>query len=239
MGFANTEELNGQDMPREKMLRYGPEKLSDSELLAIVLGTGTKEMNVLFLAETVINRFGQSGLPYATCADLSECSGLGPARACRTAAVFELGKRFFQNKKTNLYMKPEDVWEGMRDLRNSKKEHFVVFYLDSRNQEIKREIVSMGTVNLSLVHPREVFEPAVRNLASSIIIAHNHPSGHTAPSAHDVSTTKRLETAGKILGIKLLDHVIVGSEGFTSMREEGMLDNNGEEKANTSQDSNF
>ena len=212
-----------EQMPREKMLRYGPEKLSDSELLALVLGTGTKKMDVLFLAESLISKFGQSGLPYASCADLSIYNELGPARACRTAAVFELGKRFLQNKKTSLYMKPEDVWDNMRDIRNSKKEHFVVFFLDSKNQEIKRELVSIGTINFSLVHPREVFEPAVRNLACSVIIAHNHPSGDTTPSKQDVETTRRLSIAGKILGIKVLDHIIVGRDKFTSLKQEGLM----------------
>ena len=219
-----TDDINvSEEMPREKMLRYGPDRLTDGELLAILLGTGTREMNALVLAESLIIRFGQAGLPYASCEDLSAYNKLGPARACRTAAAFELGKRFFQDKKTSIYMKPEDVWDSMKDLRYAKKEHFVVFYLDTRNQEIRREIISIGTLNVSIVHPREVFEPAIRNLAASIIVAHNHPSGHLCPSKEDLETTVRLEKAGEIIGIKVIDHIIITSEGFYSMREKGLM----------------
>ena len=223
MDLTATQSVCLQDMPREKMLKYGPDNLTDGELLALVLGTGTREMNVLELADSIICRFGNAGLPYASCSDLSTYSGIGAARACKIAAAFELGKRFFQNKKTSIYMKPEEVWESMKDIRVAKREHFVSFYLDTKNQEIHREIISIGTLNISLVHPREVFWPAVRNAAASIIVAHNHPSGDVSPSRDDMATTKRLKEAGEILGIKVLDHVIVSREGYTSMKEQGLM----------------
>ena len=140
----------------------------------------------------------------------------------RLRAVTELGRRL-SAKKPRMFLKPRDVWEELRDVRAQKKEHFVVFFLDTRNQEIKREIVSIGTLNYNLVHPREVFEPAVRNLAASVIVAHNHPSGTMEPSDEDLSLTKRLTQAGKILGIEVLDHVIVGRDGFMSFKEKGLI----------------
>lgn len=211
------------ERPREKMLRYGPGKLTETELLSIVIGTGTRDMGVMELAGSIINHFGKDGLPAARCADLSIYNGTGPARACRIAAVFELSRRFLQEKKNSIYLKPEDIWAQMGDIRDAKKEHFVTFYLDTRNQEIKREIISIGTLNLSLVHPREVFEPAVRNLAAGIIVAHNHPSGYAEPSKEDIDTTRRLAQAGKLLGISLIDHVIVCRDSFSSMKEKGFI----------------
>jgi len=125
--------------------------------------------------------------------------------------------------KQGIYLKPRDIWEEMRDIRALKKEYFVVFFLDTRNQEIKRDIVSIGTLNYNLVHPRDVFEPAVRTFAASIIVAHNHPSGCLEPSDEDLSLTKRLSQAGKLLGIELLDHVIVTTEGFMSFKRKGLI----------------
>jgi len=211
------------ERPREKMMRYGPEKLADDELLAIVLRTGTRERGVLDLAGDLLKKFGGREISKAGFAELRAADGLGPARACEVLAVFELGRRFLGGKKTGIYLKPRDIWEELRDIREQKKEHFVVFYLDTRNQEIKREIVSIGTLNYNLVHPREVFEPAVKNLAASVIVAHNHPSGCLEPSDEDLSLTKRLAQAGKLLGIEVLDHVIVTREGFMSFKQKGLL----------------
>ncbi|HOW89795.1 MAG TPA: JAB domain-containing protein, partial [Elusimicrobiales bacterium] len=130
---------------------------------------------------------------------------------------------FIAGKKTSIYLKPRDVWEELRDIRENKKEHFVAFYLDTRNQEIKRDIVSIGTLNYNLVHPREVFEPAVRNLAAGIIVAHNHPSGCLEPSDEDLSLNRRLVQAGKLLGIELLDHVIVTKDAYSSFKQRNLM----------------
>ena len=128
-----------------------------------------------------------------------------------------------QDKKSCLILSPKEVWEELKDIRDNKKEHFVIFFLDSRNQEIKREIISVGSLNANLVHPREVFEPAIRYLASHIIIAHNHPSGDTEPSQEDLEITKRLSEVGKILGIEIIDHVIVAKDKFLSFKEQKLL----------------
>lgn len=211
------------ERPREKLEKYGPEKLSNAELLAILLRTGSKGINVIEMANKILKKFGKDGLDKALFADLKNTFGLGSAKACEITACFELGRRFLQNKKCQIYLSPEDVWREMKDIRENKKEHFVVFFLDSRNQEIKREIISIGSLNASLVHPREVFEPAVRYLAAQIILAHNHPSGNAEPSEDDLGLTKRLVEAGKILGIEVIDHVIVAKNSFASLKEKGIV----------------
>ncbi len=196
------------DRPREKLEKYGAGKLSDAELLAILLRTGTKDLNVLKLSQKILQKFGNEKFIDITIGELKTIHGLGTAKACEIIACFELGKRMLKDKKSSIILSPKDVWERMEDIRGSKKEHFVVFYLDSINQEIQREIISVGTLNESLVHPREVFEGAIKNNASSVIIAHNHPSGDLEPSQADIEITKKLIHAGKILDIKIVDHVI-------------------------------
>lgn len=207
------------ERPREKLIRYGPERLSNSELLAILLRTGSKGVNVVELSNKIIKKFSGDGLVKADIKELKNTLGLGVAKACEITACFELGRRLLQNKKFVLILSPQNVWEELRGIRDNKKEHFVVFYLDSRNQEIQREVISIGTLNASLVHPREVFEPAIRNSVSQIIIAHNHPSGNSDPSEEDIKITTKLVEAGKILGIEITDHVIVTKEDFFSMND--------------------
>lgn len=204
------------DRPREKMEKYGPGKLSDAELLAILLRTGTKDLNVLKLAQKILQKFEKEKFVDVSINDLKGIHGLGTVKSCEILACFELGRRMLKDKKSSILLSPKDVWERMEDIRGSKKEHFVVFYLDSRRQEIQREIISVGTLNESLVHPREVFENAIKNNASSIIIAHNHPSGDLEPSQADVEITKKLIHAGKILDIKIIDHIIVSNSSCKS-----------------------
>lgn len=216
-------ELPRIERPREKLMHYGPEKLSNSELLAIILRSGTKEENVIELANKILKRFSANELPNLTFDDLKDYPGLGPAKATEIVACFELGKRLLKDKKAEIYLKPKDIWEELKDLRDHKKEHFVIFFLNSRNQEIKREIISVGSLNANLVHPREVFEPAVRNLAAQIILAHNHPSGDPEPSEDDLEITKRLVEAGKILGIEIVDHIIITKTGFISFKEKNLI----------------
>ena len=204
------------ERPREKMEKYGPGKLTDSELLAILLRTGTKELDVMKLSQKILSDFEGEKILDVTIGDLQKIHGLGLAKSCEIVACFELGKRKLGGKKTNILLTPKDVWEAMSDVRSSKKEHFVVFYLNARNQEIEREVISVGTVSASLVHPREVFEGAIKKNASSIILAHNHPSGDTEPSQEDIEVTKKLVHAGKILDIRVTDHVIVTDKEFKS-----------------------
>ena len=211
------------ERPREKLEKYGPEKLSTSELLAILLRTGSKGINVVDLSKKILNKFPKNSLTKASFEDLKNTFGLGKTKSCEIIACFELGRRMLKDKKSNLVFSPKDVWENLKDIRDNKKEHFVVFYLDSRNQEIQRETISVGILNSNLVHPREVYEPAVKNLAAQIIIAHNHPSGDPEPSEEDIQITKRLTEAGKIMGIEILDHVIVTKDRFSSLKEKNII----------------
>jgi len=211
------------ERPREKLERYGPERLSNSELLALLLRTGSKDINVVELSNKILKKFSGGGLSSATARELKNTFGLGTAKACEIVACFELGRRLLQNKQSVLFLSPKDVWDALKDIRDNKKEHFVVFFLDSRNQEIKRELVSVGSLNANLVHPREVFEPAVRYLAAQIIVAHNHPSGNSEPSEEDLAITKKLVGSGKILGIEIMDHIIVVKDGFFSFKEKKLI----------------
>jgi DNA repair protein RadC len=213
------------ERPREKLLKYGAGRLSEAELLAVLLGTGRKGESVLLVAKKLLKAAPFEKLPFLTPDEFRKISGIGPAKACELLASIELGKRLFQNKKVTIaqLLSPKDVFDNLKDIRESKKEHFVVFFLDSRNQQIHREIISIGTINASLVHPREVFEPAVKYLAVQVILAHNHPSGELEPSEEDLTVNKRLVEAGKLLGIEVLDHIIVTKDSFSSFKENGLL----------------
>jgi len=211
------------EQPREKLEKYGPGKLSDAELFAILLRTGPKGTGVLALSNKILRQFANTRLAYASFAELRKVHGIGPAKACEVVACFELGKRLLKDKKAVLILSPREVWEELKDIRGQKKEHFAVFFLDTQNEVIKREIVSIGTLNASLIHPREVFEPAVKYLSAHIIIAHNHPSGSLEPSEEDLRVTRRLAEAGRLLGIELLDHVIVTATGYASFKEKNLI----------------
>jgi len=206
------------DRPREMLEKYGSEKLSDAQLLAILLRTGTKDCNVIELSKKILKKFPPEKLLQATIKDLNAVHGLGKVKACEIIACLELGKRILKDKQSALILSPKDVWENCKDIRDHKKEHFVVFYLDTRNQQIQREIISVGTLNANLVHPREVFELAIKHMCAQIIVAHNHPSGNPEPSDDDLAITKRLQEAGKILGIEVIDHVIVTKTAYQSLK---------------------
>jgi DNA repair protein RadC len=211
------------EQPRERLVKYGPEKLSSAELLAIILRTGLKGSNVIKLAESALLKYKGASLANVGFADLRKVKGIGPVKAGELIACFELGRRFLKDKAAALILSPREVWEELKDIRDNKKEHFVIFFLDTQNQEIKREIISVGILNSSLIHPREVFEPAIKNLASHIIIAHNHPSGSLEPSNEDITVTKRLADAGSLLGIEILDHVIVTKTSYVSFKEQSLI----------------
>lgn len=211
------------ERPREKLEKYGPGKLSNAELLAILLRTGGKGLNVIQLSGNILKKFGNEGLANASVQELKNTHGLGAAKACEIAACFEFGRRLLQSKRSELILTPQDVWNELKDIRDHKKEHFVVFFLDTRNQEIKREIISVGTLNASLVHPREVFEAAITHHAAHVIVAHNHPSGNPDPSGEDIELTHRLCDAGKLLGIELIDHVIVARGSYLSFKEKDLF----------------
>lgn len=220
---TNLKDIPCLERPRQKLLRYGPDKLSHVELLALLLGTGTKAVNVLELSRRIFKKFPEKTLVQVRPEELMSTHGIGVAKACEIMACVELGKRLLKDKKTHLYLSPRDVWEALRDIRGHRKEHFVIFYLDTNQQEIAQETISVGTLNSNIVHPREVFEPAVKHLAAQVILAHNHPSGNTEPSIEDIEVTRRLVEAGNILGIDVIDHVIVTKRGFLSLKEQRLM----------------
>lgn len=205
------------DLPREKLEKYGVNKLKDHELLALLLGSGIKNINVLELSKKILKNIEKDGVDKITLENLLEIKGLGKAKASQIIAVIELGKRLHSNRNPEI-LSAQDIWNLCVDFRNSKKEHFVAFYLDTQSRLIERQIISIGTLNNSLVHPREVFEPAIKLSTASIIIAHNHPSGILEPSKEDKQVTERLKQAGELLGIEVLDHVILSKSGYLSLK---------------------
>ncbi|PJC49339.1 hypothetical protein CO033_02075 [Candidatus Nomurabacteria bacterium CG_4_9_14_0_2_um_filter_32_10] len=210
------------DLPREKLAKYGSGKLKDHELLAILLGSGIKGLNVLELSKKILKVVEKIGIKNITLKDLLKIKGLGNAKASQVFALFELGKRLNSDNKTEI-LSAKDVWKLCSDICESKKEHFLAFYLDTQNRLIERQIISIGTLNSSLVHPREVFEPAIALHSASIIIAHNHPSQDLNPSTEDKKITERLIEAGKILGIEITDHVILSKSSYLSFQKEHLL----------------
>jgi len=218
-------DLPKDERPREKLIKKGPNTLKLEELLAILLRTGTKNKDVLKLAEDILSRYNKEKLKSITYEELRNIYGVGPTKAVQILAAIEIGRRFFKPKEEKeIYIhSPKDVLKQTSHLKENKKENFVVLYLDARNKLILKETVSIGTINASLVHPREVFEPAIKELAVQIILVHNHPSGDPEPSEGDLVMTKRLLEAGKILGIEVIDHIIVAKNKFFSFKDKRLI----------------
>lgn len=213
------------DRPREKLIAKGVENLKDSEILAILLRTGKAGKNVVEISSEILSKYPKKRLLQMTYRDLLKISGINSAKATTLLAAFELSKRALEVNDTNLptVSTIKDAIAQLTELRHNKKEHFVVLYLNAKNQLIHKETISMGTLNANLVHPREVFEPAVSHLAAQIIIAHNHPSGDPEPSEDDFVITKRLVEAGKILGIEVIDHIIITKANFLSFENKNLI----------------
>ncbi len=218
-------DLPKSDRPREKLIAKGVENLKDSELLAILLRTGTIGKNVIEIASQILSKYSKKRLLQMTYADLSKISGINSAKATTLLAAFELSKRALEVNDTNLPVisDAKDAVAQLSDMRDLKKEHLVALYLNAKNQLVHKETISMGTLNANLVHPREVFEPALKYSAAQIIAAHNHPSGDPKPSEDDLEVTKRLTEAGKMMGIELMDHVIISKTSHFSFKEEKLL----------------
>lgn len=213
------------ERPREKLIKKGASALRKEELLAILLRTGIKGKNVLQVANDILQKYGDVKLANVTYQELRNMRGVGPTKATQILAALELGRRIYKQKeeKDIFINSPEDVVKQIEHIRENKKENFVTLYLDARNRLIHKETISIGTLNASLVHPREVFEPATKYLAAQVIITHNHPSGDIEPSEEDLDITKKLVNAGKILGIEVADHIIVTKTGFTSFKETKLI----------------
>ena len=216
------------EQPREKLLAGGVETLSNAELIAILLATGTKELTAISLAENILN-YSNDGLRFltdTTVEELSNIKGIGLAKSAQLIAAVELGKRIALTTKVNNYRikSPMDVSSLlMEELRYKKKEYFNILLLNTKHELISIENISIGSLNASIVHPREVFQRAIKRSSSAIILVHNHPSGDPSPSNEDIKITKRLQEAGNIVGIEVLDHIIIGDGNYCSLKEKGLL----------------
>jgi len=211
--------------PREKLFEKGAESLSDTELLAILIRTGRAGNSALDIAKDVLKRYPLSKLLTTSVNDLLSIKGVESTKAITIKAALELGQRATGSFNDSLPIldSPKVIVAQLTDLRGKQKEYFIALYLNARNQMIYKETISVGTLTASLVHPQEVFEPAIRHFASSIVIAHNHPSNSLEPSEEDIKLTENLARAGKILDIDLLDHIIITNNGYASLKERGII----------------
>ena len=221
-------ELPETERPREKLCKYGPEKLSNEELLAIIIRTGSRTESALDVSKKILTRDNR-GLTYlrdVTIQELMEVRGIGECKAAQILSAIELGKRLSYQLASEKFVANNPVSIAdifMDDMRYLKKEHFKILLLDIKNQIISTEQISVGTLNASIVHPRDVFNIAIKRNASSIILVHNHPSGDPTPSKEDLNITKRLVETGRITGIDVLDHIIIGDNKFLSFRHENLM----------------
>ncbi len=213
-------DLPKYERPREKLLEKGPESLKDKELLAVLLRTGRKGKSAVEIADEILKKHDLKNILQAGVDDLKKIKGLGGDKIATILAAFELAKRALEVNDNNLptINSARDAVAQLQELRTAKKEHFVALYLNARNQLIHKETISVGTLNASLVHPREVFKPAIDHLAAAIIVAHNHPSGNLEASEEDRRMTARLSEAGGIMGVELIDSLIITKTGFKSVK---------------------
>ncbi|MFJ7933531.1 DNA repair protein RadC [Sporosarcina sp. NPDC096371] len=215
------------DRPRERLINQGASSLSNQELIAILLRTGTKEESVLVLANRILSSFDKiQDLKDATIEELMSVKGVGKAKAVQLLAAAEIGKRLYRKHSDGRYTirSPEDAASYlMTDMSSLSQEHFVVLFLNVKNEVLHKQTIFIGSLNSSIVHPREIFREAVKRSAASIVVAHNHPSGNPSPSPEDIEVTKRLIEAGLVMGIETLDHIIIGDHKFISLKEKGYM----------------
>lgn len=217
-------DLPEAEKPREKLSNLGPSALDNAELLAVILGRGTKREGVLEIARRIIDTYGSMALAEQTSvAKVQETFSVGHVHACQIVACFELGRRFFGRTKEVFIRTPQDAFEYLKPMGRLRKEHFRGLYLDVTNRLIHDEIITMGTLTTNLFHPREVFYPAIQHSAAAILLAHNHPSGDADPSEDDIQVTKQILKAAEIMDIDILDHLIIGDESFVSLKEKGLM----------------
>jgi len=209
--------------PREKMLEKGAEALKDEELLAILLRTGYQGQNVIQVARRILKTNRVERLFQLPLTKLIGLKGVGRSRATTIKACYELVKRALNNEKELTIDSPKDVAKLVSNIRDKKREYLIAIFLTARNTLISTHIVSIGTLTANLVHPREVFAPAIEIKAAQIIIAHNHPSGSSKPSEDDKKITKKLIKAGEIIDIEIIDHIIVSKNNYFSFKEKRLI----------------
>ena len=218
-------DLDPDNRPRERCLRSGPSALSSAELMALILKTGTRGKNILETCNELMGRYGLEKLADLSMGELQENDGIGPAKAMQIKAVFELQKRLTFKRNTNKKVRSaRDVFEYMNGrIPDETKEHLFLLHLNTKNQIMRHDLISVGTLNASLIHPREIYKSAIRESAHAVILVHNHPSGDVEPSNADKQVTSILKQAGTIIQIDLLDHVITGRDTWFSFREHSLL----------------
>ncbi len=220
-------DLPRRERPRERLLNNGPKALSTPELLAIVLGSGSREETVLELSRRLLKKFGSlRGLSGSGVRELQELRGIGPAKATQLRASLTLADRLAREQIDDSVdlSSPEAVFQYFHvSLRDRKKEVFLLLNLDGKNRLMEKKKISEGTLTSSLVHPREVFRPAIRGAAASVLFVHNHPSGDPTPSDEDIDITDRLVEVGELVGIPVIDHVIIGDSEYRSFQELGLI----------------
>lgn len=226
--MSKVKDLPLDDRPREKLLLRGPQNLTDAELIAILLRTGTKGKSVIAMAQEIISKENNlAQLAAKSSADLVKTSGVGKDKAATLLAAFEISRRILYQSKWYSQKKitsPADIAEIFIPLlRDEIKEQFIVVCLNSSNKIIKYEKISQGNLNSSVVHPREIFKSAVENNSASIILIHNHPSENPEPSNEDISITKKIVEAGKMMDIPVFDHVIIAGNSYTSFVERRLI----------------
>lgn len=214
-------DLSPENRPRERLARQGPSSLSDAELLALILKSGTQKENILEICNKLLSKYQLPGLAQATLSELKQEHGIGAAKASQLVALFELLKRTSPQYHNSPEIKcAQDIAKiYLPKMQSLTKEHFMVVYLNTKHKIISDQLLSLGTLNASLIHPREVFYGAIKNLASSIIVIHNHPSGDPQPSSDDMIVTEKIQKTGEIMGISLLDHIIIGRDNWWSWKE--------------------
>ncbi len=215
-------DLPEQEKPREKLLNLGPEHLSVAELVAIIWGVGTRHEDVLAMAKRTMVEYGDKALaPEHSAARLAEAANIPLQKACQIIASLEIGRRYYgtTNGRPTFIRTPKQAYAYLKDMGSSQKEQLRGLYLGSRHQVVYDEVISIGTLTSNLVHPREVFQPAIQHSAVAVILAHNHPSGVLTATAADNAVTAQLIQAGQLLGIDLLDHLIIAGDRYTSIRE--------------------
>ncbi len=223
--MTKIKDLPKHKRPREKLSEKGAENLSDAELLAILIRTGRAGRSALDIAKDALKKYPLSKLLAVSKNDLLSIKGVEATKAITIKAALELGQRAVGSFNDSLPIldSPKAIVAQLGDLRGKQKEYFMALYLNARKQLILKETISVGTLTASLVHPREVFEPAIRHFASSVVLAHNHPSNNPEPSEEDIRLTENLVRASMILDIVLLDHIVITSNGYTSFKERGLL----------------
>jgi DNA repair protein RadC len=228
--YLTIKDLPEEERPRERLIKFGAQALSNAELIALLIRTGNRSESALVVAQKLLkgdgSRTGLSFIAESSIEELSQIKGIGPAKSVQIKAAIELGRRIYSFKKqeTTTISTPYDVNNLlMEEVRFLEKEYFKTVLLNVKNQVISVEDISVGSLNSSIVHPREVFKPAIKRSSASIILVHNHPSGDPTPSKEDIEVTRRLYKAGEILGIQVLDHVIIGDCRFISLKEKGVI----------------